>query len=315
MLCLTPRVTGSVPQGKKIGGFVSYLENVDAILLEKCNALDSLAFYSPAVQVPYCAGPGGEETERHATTPRSHGACACAPAPEGSAGRGRGLHQIKAFQHRAALLVHQTASAIALDVSSGLTFEQAWNNALVEVGGSIWPSVESPLDALRAPTYVRRERREILASCSQLARATKAHCKLSIVVNFINAVAEIKTTHPSLHAPLERLCHLFTLHTLEEELGEFTEDGYLSMQQVALVRGNVRDLLNAIRPDAVALVDSFNLSDHELNSALGRYDGRAYETLYEWAQQSPLNKTQVTSGYADYLRPMFKKQGIFASRL
>ena len=146
-------------------------------------------------------------------------------------------------------------------------------------------------------------------------RSTKAHCQLTIVINFINAVAEVKTTSPSLHAPLERLCNLFALHTLEQELGEFTEDGYLNSQQVGFVRANVRELLNAIRPDAAALVDSFNLSDHELNSAIGRFDGRAYETLYEWAQQSPLNKQAITPGYAEYLRPMFKRQGPFAANL
>jgi hypothetical protein len=133
------------------------------------------------------------------------------------------------------------------------------------------------------------------------------------VLNFIAAVAEIRTTHPALHAPLERLCQLFALHTLEQELGEFTEDGYLSEAQVGLVRTGVRSLLAALRPDAVALVDAFNFSDHELNSALGRYDGRVYEALYAWAQQSPLNQTAVAPGYAEYLRPMFKKEGIFAT--
>ena len=150
---------------------------------------------------------------------------------------------------------------------------------------------------------------------SQLARSTKAHCQLAIVTNFVNAVADIKTSHPALHAPLERLCYLFALNLMEQELGEFTEDGYLNGSQVAHVRHHVRQLLGQIRPDAVALVDAFNLSDHELNSAIGRYDGRAYETLYDWAQQSPLNKDAVTPGYEEYLRPMFKRQGIFGAKL
>ena len=36
-------------------------------------------------------------------------------------------------------------------------------------------------------------------------------------------------------------------------------------------------LLQTVRADAVAQVDAFNLSDHFLNSALGRHDGRVYE--------------------------------------
>ena len=35
----------------------------------------------------------------------------------------------------------------------------------------------------------------------------------------------------------------------------------------------VRSLLAALRPEAVALVDAWDYSDYELNSALGRYDG------------------------------------------
>jgi len=185
--------------------------------------------------------------------------------------------QLKAFQHRAALLVHQTATNLAADVAAGLSYEEAWNNALVEI-----------------------------------ARATKAHCQLMIVTNFINAVADISTRHPQLYPPLQRLCHLYALHAIEQDLGEFTEDGYLSPQQVGVLRRTVRDLVAAVRPDAVPLVDAFNLSDHELNSALGRYDGRVYETLYEWAQQSQLNKDVVTPGYDDYLKPLFKKTGPFA---
>jgi len=54
-------------------------------------------------------------------------------------------------------------------------------------------------------------------------------------------------------------------------MGLFIESRYLSLEQAAMVRQAVRDLLVTLRPDAVALVDAFNLSDHSLNSCLGRY--------------------------------------------
>ena len=47
------------------------------------------------------------------------------------------------------------------------------------------------------------------------------------------------------------------------------------------------------RPEAVTLVDAFDYSDYNLNSALGRYDGNVYEDLFERAQVSPLNEHQV----------------------
>jgi acyl-CoA oxidase len=50
-------------------------------------------------------------------------------------------------------------------------------------------------------------------------------------------------------------------------------------------------LLNAIRPNVVALVDAFDIPDRVLNSAIGRFDGNVYEALYKSAQLSSLNKT------------------------
>jgi acyl-CoA oxidase len=108
---------------------------------------------------------------------------------------------------------------------------------------------------------------------------------------------------------------LFALYYIEDGLGEFTEDGYLNQAQIGMLRFKVRQLLEQIRPDAIPLVDSFNFSDFELNSALGRYDGNVYEALFEMAQHEPLNKEQVVAEYQTYLRPMFKKEGIFKSSL
>jgi len=109
-----------------------------------------------------------------------------------------------------------------------------------------------------------------------------------------------------------RLQDLFALYYIEESLGEFTEDGYLSQSQIAMLRQKIRQLLDQLRPDAVSLVDSFNFSDYELHSALGRYDGNVYEALFEMAQHEPLNKELVVSEYQTSLRPLFKKEGIFA---
>lgn len=40
-------------------------------------------------------------------------------------------------------------------------------------------------------------------------------------------------------------------------------------------------LLRELRPDAVALVDSFGIEDYQLNSCLGRSDGDVYRALLE----------------------------------
>ncbi|MCO5608792.1 hypothetical protein L7F22_063009 [Adiantum nelumboides] len=64
-----------------------------------------------------------------------------------------------------------------------------------------------------------------------------------------------------------------------------------------------------VRPNVVALVDSFNHTDHFLGSALGRYDGDAYNHLYNEAlHNNPLNDSIVTDGYTEYLRPVLTGQ-------
>lgn len=41
------------------------------------------------------------------------------------------------------------------------------------------------------------------------------------------------------------------------------------------------------------LVDAFDHSDKMLDSALGCYDGRVYERMYDWARRAPSNRKQV----------------------
>ena len=50
-----------------------------------------------------------------------------------------------------------------------------------------------------------------------------------------------------------------------------------------------------MRGDAVPLCDAWGLSDHALNSALGRYDGDVYKALYASAQPdlNPMNRDEV----------------------
>jgi len=67
----------------------------------------------------------------------------------------------------------------------------------------------------------------------------------------------------------------------------------LTDAQVIQVNQHVKELLAIIRPNAVALVDSFDFHDVHLGSVLGRYDGNVYENMFEWAKKSPLNKTEV----------------------
>lgn len=62
--------------------------------------------------------------------------------------------------------------------------------------------------------------------------------------------------------------------------------------------------MREVRPDAVALVDSFGFEDYVLNSALGRYDGDVYTALLKDASNSRLNKTEEGPAWHDILKPV-----------
>jgi len=81
----------------------------------------------------------------------------------------------------------------------------------------------------------------------------------------------------------------------------------MTESQITQVNQRIKELLIAIRPDAVALVDAFDFQDVTLGSVLGRYDGNVYENLFEWAKKSPLNKSEVHESYFKYLKPLQSK--------
>lgn len=83
---------------------------------------------------------------------------------------------------------------------------------------------------------------------------------------------------------LKMLCELHSIHRLLEQAGDFMEDGYVSRQQIVWCKERRMQLIDLLRYELVGLVDAYDFSDNQLNSAIGRYDGRVYESLYEWAK-------------------------------
>ena len=65
-------------------------------------------------------------------------------------------------------------------------------------------------------------------------------------------------------------------------------------------------MLAAIRPNAVGIVDGFDIRDEILSSALGAYDGNVYQRLYDEAMKNPLNQESVNQSYHKYLKPFMK---------
>ncbi|KAK7755299.1 hypothetical protein SLS62_002805 [Diatrype stigma] len=104
---------------------------------------------------------------------------------------------------------------------------------------------------------------------------------------------------PETAGVLHALFRLFALHTLEREAAEFFASGAASLPQIRLARGAVMKLLGTVRPHAVRLVDAWKFPDWQLDSSLGRHDGRVYEDMfYRASELNPLNRV-VFDPYPD----------------
>lgn len=102
-----------------------------------------------------------------------------------------------------------------------------------------------------------------------------------------------------LDAPTKGLMHklfrLYALHTLEQEASEFYTSSAVTVRQIMLARTSaVMKLLEDIRPHAVRLVDAWDFPDWQLDSSLGRHDGKVYEDMfYRASELNPLNGITV----------------------
>jgi acyl-CoA oxidase len=61
----------------------------------------------------------------------------------------------------------------------------------------------------------------------------------------------------------------------------------------------IKDLCLQLLPESIGLSDAFALTDWELDSALGVYNGKAYEALWEKVKGEPMNnEAEITPAYA-----------------
>ncbi|XP_068316844.1 peroxisomal acyl-coenzyme A oxidase 1 [Pyrus communis] len=142
---------------------------------------------------------------------------------------------------------------------------------------------------------------------SNLAEAAVAHCQLIVVSKFIDKVQQ-DIPGKGVKKQLEILCNIYALYTIHKHLGDFLSTGSITAKQASLANDQLRSLYSQLRPNAIALVDAFNFTDHYLGSVLGRYDGNVYPSLYAEAWKDPLNESVVPDGYREYVQPLLKNQ-------
>ncbi|CAG8958177.1 hypothetical protein HYFRA_00000529 [Hymenoscyphus fraxineus] len=125
-------------------------------------------------------------------------------------------------------------------------------------------------------------------------RLSTAHSQYLVVKNFYDVLHSESLQYeldPATIDVLHKLFRLYALDTLEKEASEFYSSAAVTVRQIQLARTkSVMKLLEEIRPHALRLVDSWNFPDWQLDSSLGRKDGKVYEDLfYRASELNPLN--------------------------
>lgn len=72
-------------------------------------------------------------------------------------------------------------------------------------------------------------------------------------------------------------------------LATFLSTSTIIPSDLSRLNETYREAIAQISANAVPLTDSFGFTDRELNSALGKQDGRAYEALWDAVQKNPVN--------------------------
>lgn len=126
-----------------------------------------------------------------------------------------------------------------------------------------------------------------------LHRLSRAYSECLLVTNFYDAVFETTLKPPVDPATLDvmrNLYRLFAIFTLDISASEFLLSKALQTDQLQELTPRIQQLMKAIRPHAVRLVDAWSVPDYVLESALGSYDGDVYNRLFHKAhRENPLN--------------------------
>lgn len=129
-------------------------------------------------------------------------------------------------------------------------------------------------------------------------RLSTAHSQYLVVKSFHDAVHStsiVSELGEETTMLMRKLFRLYALHTLNQESSEFFSSSAVTVRQIQLARTKAAmTLLEEIRPHAVRLVDAWRFPDWQLDSSLGRYDGKVYEDLFKRASElNPLNALTI----------------------
>ncbi|GAA6022005.1 hypothetical protein JCM11491_005491 [Sporobolomyces phaffii] len=161
--------------------------------------------------------------------------------------------------------------------------QQAWDCVSANVVKKAHESFEEAMK-----TGIERE--EALEKCSQERFvAAKVHTTGYLFRMFHGALIELEKTEDGsngVNQTLHDICVLYGCWAIEENASHFLKYGFFDGPQMDDITKEVTRLCAVLRVSAVALTDSFNFSDHIINSPLGCYDGNVYEKYFNRVKES-----------------------------
>ncbi|KAH8276476.1 hypothetical protein KR044_010882 [Drosophila immigrans] len=177
-------------------------------------------------------------------------------------------------------------------------------------------ATEQVRDAWQWQQTQRKQRQQTQEQATNLAgrrltAAASLHGHVYLVRNCIKQLKQLQSgsneMRPELIEALQQLIELFVLDTMLRQLGTVLKwCPSITGRQLQQVEQRFEQLLQQLRPNAVALVDGFDFHDRVLGSTLGCHDGRVYERLMEHARGNPLNQQSVNRSYHTHLRPLMQ---------
>lgn len=132
-----------------------------------------------------------------------------------------------------------------------------------------------------------------------LRKVSHAESESLLVANFAAALeSSEEVISPQLRPHLKRLFRLYAYNTMDNSAREFAKALAVSEEELDELPHVIQSIMAEVRPHAVNLVDSWCIPDFLLDSALGRYDGKVYEDLFNRAHRlNPLNEVTFNSDY------------------
>ncbi|WWC71218.1 uncharacterized protein I206_105171 [Kwoniella pini CBS 10737] len=212
----------------------------------------------------------------------------------GAALKGKKLAPGVAYLNDSSTRTAKSDSSLSLD-----DIQKAWNCVAFNV---IKKAAEEYVKLLKSG----KSKDEAMERCSQSRFiAAKIHTIGYIFRLFKEAVQEMPDNEES--KILKTVAKLYGLWQIEEQQGYFLKYGFYNAEQIDKVQEQVDALCAEVRGVAIPLVDSFALSDHIINSPLGKWDGSVYESYFSQVQAAnPLPKEHPY--FTRLIKPLLERQ-------